>query len=153
MSESPKQRKLSVLRSEIVTDPETSQRMKRIRRAGTKPEMVVAAALREVGVRSARCNKNLPGTPDFSNQAKGWAILVNGCFWHGHPNCPAARLPTTNRTFWTAKVADNVRRDRRQLHALRSLGLRVLVLWECQLKRVGDKPKALRRIRSFILRT
>ncbi|BDG02825.1 hypothetical protein AMOR_18210 [Anaeromyxobacter oryzae] len=63
----------------------------------------------------------------------GWAIQVNGCFWHRHAGCARATLPKRNRDLWTEKFAANVERDRRLARALRAEGFRLLVVWECQL--------------------
>jgi DNA mismatch endonuclease Vsr len=88
--------------------------------------------------------RKLPGSPDFANQRRGWALFVNGCFWHGHKNCPLNRkgqgsqLPDNNKEFWKAKFQDNRRRDAQKVRGLRKIGLRVLIVWECQLKRESE---------------
>ncbi|MGD1105522.1 MAG: hypothetical protein ABR865_00640 [Terracidiphilus sp.] len=62
------------------------------------------------------------------------AIFVHGCFWHGH-GCPrGARLPKTNTNYWRTKIARNISRDEANLRRLKSLGWRVLVIWECEIK-------------------
>ena len=88
--------------------------------------------LRELGIKYRRAPRNLPGTPDFANKKRKWAIFVNGCFWHHHARCHRATMPRRNRFFWEAKFADNMRRDRAKILALRALGFDVLVIWECQ---------------------
>ena len=105
--------------------------MKRVRRTRTAPEQVVAGALRELGLGYRRNVATLPGSPDFANRRKAWAIFVMGCYWHGHRGCAAATLPTRNREFWAEKFITNRRRDARKIRALRALGFRVLVVWEC----------------------
>jgi DNA mismatch endonuclease (patch repair protein) len=62
--------------------------------------------------------------------------LIHGCFWHCHPGCRRAALPTTNTEFWQKKIGGNQARDRRVRRELKKLGWDVLVLWQCQLKRV-----------------
>lgn len=106
--------------------------MKRVRQKRTKPEEIVAAALTAAGIRYRRNVRSLPGSPDFANKKRKWAIFVMGCFWHHHTNCKRATVPTRNREFWRAKFADNRRRDARKVHALRLRGVRVLLIWECQ---------------------
>jgi DNA mismatch endonuclease Vsr len=121
------------------TDPETSARMARIRQKGTKIETIVATALREMDVRYRKNVRKLPGSPDFANRSKRWAIFVNGCFWHHHEGCVRATVPKSNRKFWIAKFHDNKRRDTRSVRRLRRAGFRVVVIWECQEDRVRGK--------------
>jgi DNA mismatch endonuclease (patch repair protein) len=76
----------------------------------------------------------LPGAPDLCCAAERAAIFIHGCFWHGHACARGDRMPKSNRAYWTAKIARNKARDRRALAALRKLGWRPLVVWECALK-------------------
>jgi DNA mismatch endonuclease (patch repair protein) len=123
---------VSVPRPKLKTDPVRSALMKRIRRVRTSPEERVCALLRELGIRYRRAPRSLPGTPDFANKKGRWAIFVNGCFWHHHASCYRATVPTRNRSFWEAKFADNKRRDKAKIVALKALGFTVLVVWECE---------------------
>lgn len=118
--------------------------MKRVRRVRTSPEEQVSEALRELGMKYRRAPRDLPGTPDFANKKERWAIFVNGCFWHHHARCRRATVPTRNRAFWTAKFADNRRRDKAKIVALRALGFCVVVVWECETtKALGLRRKLL----------
>lgn len=110
--------------------------MKRVRQKRTKPEEIVAAALTTMGIRYRRNVRSLPGSPDFANKKRKWAIFVMGCFWHHHTNCKRATIPTRNRDFWTTKFSDNRRRDARKLRLLRRVGYRVQLIWECQTAQV-----------------
>ena len=76
---------------------------------------------------------SLPGTPDFVLLRHRLAIFVHGCFWHAHSCRRGQSMPTTRRAFWRRKKDTNVARDRRATTALRRLGYRVLVVWECKL--------------------
>lgn len=117
----------------LVVDPASSARLGRIRQSGTVPEIRVREILRELGIRSGRTKKRLPGRPDIVNLSAGWCIFVHGCFWHAHHGCPRATLPKRNRAFWRAKFQANRARDVRALRALPRLGLRPCVVWECEL--------------------
>jgi DNA mismatch endonuclease (patch repair protein) len=44
--------------------------------------------------------------------------------------------------FWRAKFTANQQRDRRAIDALRALGFRVVVVWECE---VEERPALVRR--------
>ena len=107
--------------------------MSRVPQKATTPEQRVAQALRALGLSYRRNVRSLPGTPDFSNRSKGWAIQVHGCFWHRH-DCKRATLPLHNRELWLEKFAKNQARDARCEAALGALGLRVVTIWECQTK-------------------
>ena len=74
-------------------DPVTSARMAGIRQKGTKVERVVATVLRELALHYRKNVKQLPGSPDFANRSRRWAIFVNGCFWHHHTGCRKATVP------------------------------------------------------------
>ncbi len=125
---------------DIVSKRKRSEMMRRVGQRLTPLETRVAALLRGMGHRFRTNNGNLPGTPDLSNRSRGWAIFVNGCFWHGHKNCAktksgiAPRVPARNRRFWSAKIAGNRSRDARKCRDLRRMGMRVLIVWECQLR-------------------
>ncbi len=73
----------------------------------------------------------MPGSPDFSNVRKGFAVFVNGCFWHHHTGCRRATVPGRNRMFWQEKFSENRRRDAARIRSLRAMGLKVVV-WECR---------------------
>ncbi|WP_298242069.1 very short patch repair endonuclease [uncultured Bradyrhizobium sp.] len=120
-------------------DAETSARMARIRQKGTKIEVAVALALRDLGLHYRKNVRKLPGSPDFANKSKRWAIFVHGCFWHHHTGCHRATVPKSNRRFWLNKFRDNMRRDARSVRLLRREGYRVVVIWECQEPRIRDK--------------
>jgi DNA mismatch endonuclease, patch repair protein len=109
-----------------------SQRMRRIARAATAPEMKVRRFLHARGLRYSTNTPHLPGRPDLCLTACGSVVFVHGCFWHGH-DCPHGRVQAkTNLAFWTSKIAANRERDERKHRELVALGWRVEVLWECQ---------------------
>jgi DNA mismatch endonuclease, patch repair protein len=125
---------------------QTSLRMKRVRRADTAPELVVRRFLRELGASYRTCVRGLPGTPDIANRRRGWAIFVHGCFWHGHRGCKLSRLPRTNTAFWRRKLAGNRARDARKEAELLAAGLRVLVVWQCEIRHRDELAFRLRRL-------
>jgi DNA mismatch endonuclease (patch repair protein) len=110
---------------------ERSRLLGKVRQTRTAPEEAVARLLRAAGLGYRRNLRGLPGSPDFVNFARGFAIFVNGCFWHAHRGCRRATVPKNNRTFWVEKFATNRRRDAAAIRALRAMGFRVLVVWEC----------------------
>lgn len=112
--------------------------MRAIKGKDTKPEMVVRKALRalsETGYRLHR--KDLPGRPDIAFIGRKKAIFVHGCFWHGHDCKAGVRRPKSRRDYWLPKIAGNQARDVRHQQALAYRGCDVLVLWDCEIKKLG----------------
>jgi DNA mismatch endonuclease (patch repair protein) len=98
----------------------------------TKPEMLVRRALHRLGYRFRLHRRDLPGKPDIVLPKHRTAILVHGCFWHQHAGCRDARMPRTRQDYWTEKFRRNLERDRGTEAALRELGWKVYVIWECE---------------------
>lgn len=126
---------------EISFDAETSQRMRGIRRKGTKPELIVRQILHGLGHRFRVKNRDLPGSPDIANRKRRWVVFVHGCFWHRH-GCKATTTPTRNREFWMAKFERNRERDTERIRTLEADGYRVVVVWECETKHNLEKLAA-----------
>ena len=84
--------------------------MSRIRSKDTKPEILVRKGLHASGFRFRLQDRTLPGRPDIILPKYGVAIMVNGCFWHGHKGCKSATRPKTNAEFWEAKITRNIHR-------------------------------------------
>lgn len=116
--------------------------MARIRSKDTKPEMAVRRMLHALGYRYVLHDRRLPGSPDLVFPARHKAVFVHGCFWHGH-DCGRGFRPKTNAAFWATKIEGNIARNLRQAVALRSLGWRTLVVWECAIR--PDLLRALER--------
>ena len=88
-----------------VHEPEIrSYNMSRIHSKDTKPEMAVRRFLFCQGFRYRLHVKHLPGTPDIVLPKYNTVVFVNGCFWHGHKRCKAAKLPETRKVFWANKI-------------------------------------------------
>lgn len=124
-----------------------SARMARIRGKDTKPELVIRRLVHGLGYRYSLHRRDLPGTPDLVFPSRGGLIFVHGCFWHRHEGCALARLPKSRLDFWLPKLESNARRDARAIRALRRLGWRVMVIWECQ---VRDLKRLEGRVRRFL---
>lgn len=114
----------------------------------TKPEVLVRRFLHGRGLRFRLHDRRLPGKPDIVLPRWRAAVLVHGCFWHQHPGCRFAYMPSSNTTFWRTKLEGNVDRDRRQILRLRQLGWRVFVLWECEVEDVRKLSRLEHRIRK-----
>ncbi|HWE98173.1 MAG TPA: DNA mismatch endonuclease Vsr [Caulobacteraceae bacterium] len=116
----------------VPLDAQRAALLGRVRQRDTTAERIVGAALRRLGLSYRKNVRSLPGSPDFANKTRRWAVFVNGCFWHQHRGCKRATIPKNNRDFWVAKFAANRRRDAAAIRALRRMGFRVAVVWECE---------------------
>ena len=119
---------------DILTKSQRHQCMSHIRGKNTKPEILVREGLHARGFRFRLHNKKLPGSPDIVLPKYGVAIMVNGCFWHGHKGCRYATEPKTNIEFWETKIARNRHRDEVTNAHLEALGWHVITVWECELR-------------------
>lgn len=125
--------------ADVLTPEQRRLNMSRIRGRDTKPEMLIRRGLHARGLRFRLQDRTLPGRPDLVFPKYRTIILVHGCFWHGH-NCPLFRLPVTRSEFWAEKIAYNRRRDQLAYEALRAMGWRILIVWECSLKSPARWP-------------
>jgi len=121
--------------------------MSQIRSKDTSPEITVRSIVHRMGYRYALHRSDLPGHPDIVLVKYKKIIFVHGCFWHMH-RCRYGRVkPATRAKFWQDKRQGNVERDKRNLKELRFAGWKVLVVWECQIK----KPeKLINKILKFL---
>lgn len=110
-----------------------SRIMSSVNREDTGPEMKIRSALHEIGLRYRLHVKELPGSPDIVFPKYQAVLFVHGCFWHRH-GCKATTTPKTNVEYWTRKFEENVKRDASNLIALKTIGWRVAILWECAIK-------------------
>ena len=108
--------------------------MRRVKSRDTTPEKLVRKLLTELGVRYRLHRADLPGKPDIVMAGRRLAILIHGCFWHGHDCARGARVPKQNTDYWLAKVGRNRVRDAETISKLTALGWRVETVWECEMK-------------------
>ena len=91
------------------------------------------------GLRYRKNVRKLPGCPDIVLPKYKTVVFVNGCFWHMH-DCGRFVWPSTNKEYWSKKINRNVERDAENYRILSEQGWKVLVIWECQLKKtVADE--------------
>ncbi len=111
-----------------------SYNMSQIRAKNTKPELQVRKYLFAKGFRYRLHSKELPGKPDIVLPKYKTVIFINGCFWHGHNNCKYYIVPKTRIDWWLNKINGNIANDAKAVKALKKAGLKVIVVWECELK-------------------
>ncbi len=121
--------------SDKLTPEKRSWNMSRIKGKDTKIEVEVRKYLFSKGYRFRKNDKRYPGKPDIVLPKYHVAIFVHGCFWHRHEGCKDATTPKTRTDFWLEKFDKNVKNDQIKQEKLRELGWKVIVIWECELKR------------------
>jgi len=121
--------------AKLITSPQRSYNMSRIRSQNTTPERAVRKALWRKGYRFRLNDKRLPGSPDLVLPKYRAVIFINGCFWHGHRGCPKYTVPKTNEQFWREKIARNIARDELSVQRLDTLVWTVITVWECELSK------------------
>lgn len=134
--------------ADTISAERRSWNMSRIAGRNTKPELLLRSLLHRAGFRFRLHAKDLPGKPDIVLPKYHIAIFVNGCFWHRHPGCRNATMPSTRTEFWAAKFDGNVERDLRNAALLEDAGWTVLTVWECDLK--SDPEAVLNRLSDAI---
>lgn len=122
---------------EKLSPQERSAHMRTIRSKDTRPEMLVRRYLHGMGLRYRLHDTRLPGKPDIVLPGRRVVIFVQGCFWHWHGEACGIRpgKPRANPSYWEPKLAGNVARDAQHRRALEAAGWRVLVVWECELRK------------------
>jgi len=134
------------MRHDPLSEEQRSERMSRIRRANTKPEMTVRRLVHGMGYRYRLHAKELPGHPDLVFRPREKVIFVHGCFWHQH-GCSQYRMPKSRKEFWLPKLRKNVERDQYVYQQLETRGWGILLIWECQLKNIMPLRQ---RIKEFL---
>lgn len=119
--------------------------MAAVHRRDTTPEKAVRSILHRMGLRFRLHDRSLPGTPDIVLVKQGTVVMVHGCFWHGH-SCLRGKPPSSRVDFWQPKLEKNRMRDRLQARTLKTLGWRVVTVWECQTKRQGFLVRRLSKV-------
>ena len=108
--------------------------MSHIRSTNSKPEEIVRKYLFAEGFRYRKNVKDLPGCPDIVLPKYKTVIFVNGCFWHKH-DCPRFVWPSSNEQYWVPKITGNLERDLKNHQLLKEQGWKVIIVWECELKK------------------
>ena len=111
-----------------------SMNMSHIRSTNSKPEETVRKYLFSKGLRYRKNVRTMPGKPDIVLRKYKTVVFVNGCFWHKH-DCGRFVMPSSNIEYWSKKISGNVERDKTNRELLEKDGWRVIVIWECQLKK------------------
>lgn len=117
---------------------DTRSRIMRAVRSGDNKstERKLRSSLAGAGIKGWKLRpSDLPGKPDFAFETERLSVFLDGCFWHGCPDC--YRRPASSQKYWDAKVRRNAERDKANSAALEKMGWRVLRIWEHELADLG----------------
>ncbi|HEY3318961.1 MAG TPA: very short patch repair endonuclease [Planctomycetota bacterium] len=123
-----------------------SWNMSRIRAKNTSPEVAVRSIIHSLGYRFRLHPRHVFGCPDIVLPRLRTVVLVHGCFWHRHPKCRYTYRPKSNLEFWNRKFQANMKRDEIVRKRLRNDGWRMLVVWECELRKPARVTRRLARL-------
>ena len=124
---------------DVFSPTHRSRIMAAIHSRDTAPEVFFRRRLFARGYRYSVCPKKMPGKPDLWLRKWKVAIFIQGCFWHRHEGCKAATTPSSRQEYWLPKFRRNVERDAETKAKLKAMGIRVLVVWECSVRRMMRK--------------
>ncbi|HEY0479355.1 MAG TPA: very short patch repair endonuclease [Kofleriaceae bacterium] len=120
------------------------------RKRDTKPELALRRELWRLGLRYRLDARELPGRPDIVFAGARIAVFCDGDFWHGRDlEARLAKLEGGhNAPYWTAKIAGNVARDRRNEEQLAAAGWHVMRFWESDI--YESAPAIAQQIRAAV---
>jgi DNA mismatch endonuclease (patch repair protein) len=129
-----------------LTPEDRRKTMQAVKGKATSLERRLSAMLAGMGLKGWEKNVgDVPGKPDIVFAHERLAIFIDGCFWHGCPDC-RRRLPQTNRQYWVRKINRNVALAKANNRRLRTNGWTVIRIWEHEL----NKPTSTEKIRVKI---
>jgi DNA mismatch endonuclease, patch repair protein len=117
---------------------EATSRVKRAnRRRDTLHEILLRRELWRMGLRFRKNVESMVGKPDIVFKSVRVVVFCDGDFWHGRNwrSLKSKLEQGSNSTYWSAKIARNVERDKQNTALLEAAGWRVIRLWETDVKR------------------
>lgn len=124
--------------ADVLTKTQRSYNMSRIKSSCTIPELEFLSILKSWGINNFIHNaKDIPGKPDIFLPQTKTAIFIDGCFWHKCSRCFIE--PRSNKNFWEEKIHRNIERDKEVNSQLQRQGIKVIRLWEHELKNKNEK--------------
>ena len=120
------------------TDKTTRKRMSHVHLKRGSSENLLALNLWHEGIRYRRNYKELPGSPDIAITKYKIAIFIDGEFWHGYDWENGKKRLKRNKEYWTAKIEENMLRDKRNDKLLTEQGWIVVHFWEKLVKKNTD---------------
>lgn len=131
--------------ADMFSREERSRIMRLVRGKHTRPELALRSLAHKLGYRFRLHRADLPGKPDLVFPSRRKVVFMHGCWWHGHYCSAGVKRAKSNAAYWRRKIRRNMERDTRSITALRAMGWRSLVVWECETKSLDRVASKLRR--------
>src|SRR6266403_6024457 len=115
-----------------LTANQRSYCMSRVRNRDTDIERRIRSELQRRGLRFRKHRSLLPGRPDVVLPRFKLAVFIDGDFWHGY------RFPQWSARvsgFWRRKIQLNRDRDQKNFRKLRTMGWRVIRIWQHEVEK------------------
>lgn len=117
-----------------LTPVDRHKAMRAVKGKGTSLEMRLFSMLAGMHLKGWRKNVlGLAGKPDVVFEKERLTIFIDGCFWHGCPQCHK-KLPQTNREYWSRKINRNIALAKSTNRQLRKEGWFVIRIWEHEIR-------------------
>lgn len=130
---------------DVFSKEKRSEIMSRIRSKNTLIERTVFLFLKQQKLYFQIHYKRAAGQPDIALPRKKRALFLDGDFWHGRDyNARSKKLSH----YWKTKIADNIKRDKKNYLMLKKQGWGVLRVWERDIEK--NKEKTLKMIYNFL---
>ena len=120
---------------DVLTKEQRSYCMSRIRGKDTSLEKIVRSEIHKRGLRFRKHVSGLPGKPDIVFVKAKLVVFLDGDFWHGY------RFPQWQHKkseHWRKKIGRTRKRDQQNFAKLRSMGWRVIRIWEHSIEKDLD---------------
>lgn len=134
---------LALGRFDKLSPESRSQLMRLIKKKNTGLELSVRKLIHKMGYRYRVHASDLPGTPDIIFRSRRKVIFCHGCLWHGHEGCKLNKPIKARPEYWQPKLKRNKARDLANYSALASQGWEVLIIWECEAKKLLTLQKKI----------
>lgn len=113
--------------SDIFSKVKRSEIMSKIRSKWSAHEKIAHNHLKARKIRHVM-HPEMLGNPDILIKDTNTVVFLDGCFWHGCPQC--YRRPQSNMKYWESKIEYNTERDKKIRANLKKQGFRVVAFWE-----------------------
>lgn len=135
---------------ERLSPEDRSKTMRAVKGSGTSLERRLWSMLAGMRLSGWRRNaSSIPGRPDAAFIEGRVAVFVDGCFWHGCPNC-ARPMPEANADYWITKINRNIERDGEINKKLSEDGWTVVRIWEHEMRDFDSRKRTAPRIKEAL---
>ena len=119
----------------LITTPEISKRMSKVKLKRNKVEMKLAKALWHRGYRYRLNYKQLPGSPDIALTKYNIAIFVDCEFFNVKDFEIKKSKLKNNKDYWIMKIEENLHRDAKNDKLLNEMGWISIHFWSKDIER------------------